>query len=651
MRIKRIEYENFRNFKDHGEIICSTDGKVTIIYGKNGDGKTTLHQLFQWIIYGEVNFNKTTSNKLYNLKMERDVSYGETFEVLGRIDFQHDGEEYSATRRYTYRKKLSDSEKIAEEFTLSKMNDDNDWKPLNQPSKAIEKLLPPGLSEYFFFDGESMIADLRVKGRDSAGKLKKALYSMFELDALDSAVKHIGDVDKKSTVLGKLYLNKGTISSGGEISALKHTIEDAQNKIDGVESRIEKLNAEKKNCKDVITDVSERIGEIKTKAEYEHQRKMLKDQIEEMQRNINIAQADFGLRVIERFPKFLVAKRVEIAKSKVHLEVEKNTFPTGLNKELIYYLLSGKTDHCICGHELGYEEVEKIKSYISLFPPFTYTELYNGFNAKAKEWAEGYSVEELETQIERVLNNQERIEKYDEEIDALDETEKNSPDVEELVVARKEAEEKMEELDKEINKKSVELNNYRLYLKKKMRDFDKLTQETAAGERMERKIHIMKKVAEYFTNKLDEESRRYSERLQHNIQSLIDNMLTSRRKVSVSPEFAVRVTDSFDDESKSEGQFAVVSFAYIGGVLRMLQSEQRLSQKEYPLILDGPFSKLDPEQRKNVVEALPGFAPQVIIFSKDELNDVFKQQDIGRVWTITSNEEKNVAKIKEGFLW
>ena len=52
-------------------IKCSTDGKVTIIYGKNGDGKTTLHQLFQWIIYGQVKFNKTTTDHLYNLAYEK----------------------------------------------------------------------------------------------------------------------------------------------------------------------------------------------------------------------------------------------------------------------------------------------------------------------------------------------------------------------------------------------------------------------------------------------------------------------------------------------------------------------------------------------------------------------------------------------------
>ena len=128
-------------------------------------------------------------------------------------------------------------------------------------------------------------------------------------------------------------------------------------------------------------------------------------------------------------------------------------------------------------------------------------------------------------------------------------------------------------------------------------------------------------------------------------------MLTSRRTVDVSQEFAVRVTDSYNDESKSEGQFAVVSFAYIGGILKMLKSEEDLSEKEYPLILDGPFSKLDPDQRQNVVNTIPQFAPQVIIFSKDDLHDVFDSDVIGRVWTIVSNDEKNVARVEEGNLW
>ena len=64
--------------------------KVTIIYGKNGDGKTTLHQLFQWIFYGQVHFNKTTTDRLYNHQYECDQPIGATFDVFGCIDFEHE---------------------------------------------------------------------------------------------------------------------------------------------------------------------------------------------------------------------------------------------------------------------------------------------------------------------------------------------------------------------------------------------------------------------------------------------------------------------------------------------------------------------------------------------------------------------------------
>lgn len=77
MKIRSIEYQNFRNFEKRGKIFFDTDGKITIVYGTNGDGKTTLHQLFQWILYGRVNFNRTTSgNKLYNLDAGEKLNIG-----------------------------------------------------------------------------------------------------------------------------------------------------------------------------------------------------------------------------------------------------------------------------------------------------------------------------------------------------------------------------------------------------------------------------------------------------------------------------------------------------------------------------------------------------------------------------------------------
>lgn len=652
MRITKIEFENFRNFKEYGEIKCSTDGKVTIIYGKNGDGKTTLHQLFQWVFYGQVHFNKTTTDqRLYNLQYESECSFGDTFQVMGCIDFEHANVLYSLKRTFTYKKGLNDSEKIAEDLALLYRDEDYNWRRIDKPKESIEKMLPSGLSDYFFFDGESMIADLRVKGKDSAGKLRKALYSIFDLDVLESALNHIGKTELKTTVLGKLYLSKGTISSGSKITAVKTNIENAQAIIEKYEEELKDKKRKKADCQGIIQNVSEQIGGHKSKADYERQRKKLKSQRDAFLKSAADSQARFGDDVLEMFPRLLISKAVLDAKKKIHLQIEQDKLPEGVSKKLINHLLSEKTTECVCGRILGEDEKAHIRRYLDMLPPKSFASLYQDFTKTANLWGRGYNKERIEDYILTVLNNNELAAECDNQIRELDAAEKKSPDIEDLIVARQQAEDTIVELDSSIIKIETEIKKYEIYRNKQMKDFDELTRGNAEGEKVLAKIHIMEQVAEHFAKRLENESIAYSQKLQANIQSLIDDMLTSKRYVSVSPEFSVRVIDSFNDESKSEGQFAVVSFAYIGGILKMLQSEKNLSSKEYPLVLDGPFSKLDPDQRQNVINAIPDFAPQVIIFSKDDLHEVFDNENIGRVWTIISNDEKNIARVEEGHLW
>ena len=651
MKIRKIEFENFRNFKDHGEIKCSTDGKVTIVYGKNGDGKTTLHQLFQWVFYGQVHFNKTTTERLYNLQYESECSFGDTFQVMGCIDFEHDGAEYSLRRTHTYRKGVDEAERIGEDMSLSKMDEDYNWRRVDRPRDVIEKLLPSGLSDYFFFDGESMIADLRVKGKDSAGKLRKALYSMFDLDVVESAIAHIGRTDLRTTVLGKLYLSKGTISSGSQISAIKTDIEQIQTRLAKYEQDIADATAAQTAKQNLLVELSEKIGGHKSKSDYERQRKAYKTQRDTFLKNAEAAQAHFGDTVLDMFPQLLISKAVADAKKKIHLKVEQQKLPGGVNKKLINYLLAAGTTECVCGRPLCAEERTHIEAYLSMLPPKSFSSLYQEFSNTARIWGKGYDKSRIEAYIMSVLENNEQASECDNRVRELDEAEKKSPDIESLIVARQQAESDLRELGQQLEKLIVDKKKLEVLLKQRMRLFDQYTQENAAAVKVNGKIQVMEQVAAYFRRKLEQASLTYSQSLEANIQSLIDAMLTSKRKVAVSPEFSVRVTDSFNDESKSEGQFAVVSFAYIGGILKMLRSEEQLSAKEYPLVLDGPFSKLDPDQRQNVVNMIPEFAPQVILFSKDDLHGVFAEENIGRVWTIVSNEEKNVARIEEGHLW
>ena len=162
-------------------------------------------------------------------------------------------------------------------------------------------------------------------------------------------------------------------------------------------------------------------------------------------------------------------------------------------------------------------------------------------------------------------------------------------------------------------------------------------------------IEIMEAVRLYFETTLESSTKKYSRALGASIQNLLDAMLTTTRRVTMTPNFELSVKDEYGKESKSEGQFAIVSFAYIGGIFKLLGDVPELKGKEFPLVLDGPFSKMDAKHRQNVIDTIPAYSPQVILFSKDDINSCFGGDGPQNVWTIYSNKGRNISTVKRGY--
>ena len=649
MKIKRIEYENFRNFKKAGAVDCSTDGKVTIIYGENGAGKTTFHQLFQWIIYGQVHFNKTASDKMYNLELEQNASIDEQFSVKGAIDFIHSGEEYTIRREWIYQKTMYETKRISTSFTISKKDMNRNWVRLPNPEEVVEQLLPSGLADYFFFDGESMITDLKAKGKDSANSLRDALYLMLDLSVYDKAVKYIGQQDRTTTTLGTLFMSQTGTGSNANLITLGQQMEQAQGARDRQEEEERKLKKEIDLLEDRIKEISEQIGGAKSQREYETMRNQAKGLRDEY---LGLAEREyqgFGDELISVFPKLMMSKVIEKASKTIKHKAENSNLLNGVNVPLIDALL--QSDACICGNPLTEKERETLRRMYDYLPPKGYDSLYQNFTDMAERWGREYNRQKLEGYIERALDDLEKARKQDEKIAAIDEKMKQDKQHENLVVERKKAEERLRELND--RKITIHEEAYKagLRVNKLKKEIDKASATMSENELIKRKIRIMEEVKAHFERILQEKSLSYSKKLQETIQELLDEMLKAKRTVNVSADFSLRVADSYDDESKSEGQFATVSFAYIGGIFKLLKEEEILQNKEYPLVLDAPFSKLGDEPRQRVIDTIPRYAPQIILLSKDNLQNDFNEDLIGKVWTIVSNEEQNVAEIREGFLW
>lgn len=662
MKIKSIEYCNFRNFAEQGKIEFATDGSMTVIYGTNGDGKTTLHQLFQWILYGKVNFNRTTSaDKLYNLERGKKLSTECSFKVWGQIEFVHNSEDYLVRREWEYYKnKEGDiSHKSADdEFFVQKMNGKEAGKDLDRPNAVIEDVLPSGLAPYFFFDGETMIADLKIRGTDSAKTLKKALHSIFELEIYEKALTDIGSKAKTQSTIGQLERKRKDAQEKAttearkkqyirDITILDEKIELLDNENSEFESRLEKYTRR-------ISEISELIGTNKSKKQLEKNRGVFVKNISKYGDEIKEKMIDFGGEIDANYSYLLITGVIQDAKKRLYMQVqneEKSIIP-GLAKELLISLIQDPNHKkCICGHEIGREEIKVLEEWKSYFPPASYKSTYDKFTRNANKFFRSYDEKKLLGYFKDILELKDGIREAEEQIADIDKELSGAGNIDDLISERMDIEKEIKEINNNISENNKRKGEFEHQKKIRERAVQNIGNASAEVQKYQGWIELMEGVSTTIRGMLALETREYSKMLRKEIQDLIDSMLTSKREVFLNEDFQLQVKDSYGDESKSEGQFAVISFAYIGGILKVLKNHEKLSGKEYPLILDGPFSKLDEEQKRNVVTEIPQYAPQVVIFSKDPLEEFVENGAIGKTWTIQSNDEKNYAVVKEGFLW
>lgn len=661
MRIKSIKYSNFRNYEKEGVIQFDTTGKLTIIYGKNGVGKTTLHQLFQWILYERVTFNKTTStNILYNLDAGEKLTPGYQMRVCGQLEYEHDKKNYLVRREWVYEKnklgKISHRSEY-DEFYVQMFDENGQPKKMDNPKLIIENTIPSGLAPYFFFDGETMIADLKVRGTESAKMLKKALYTIFDLEAIEAAIRSIGSTKKAHTVLGELddrrlkereKIDKTNVDHKQnivQIRKLKHNISDNQISMENAERELKEFQEELKK-------ISEKIGAQNSKRTLENSRKSFQASNKQTEQTIVSQQRAFGKEASEKYSYLLVSEVVKTAEERLYLEVqeEKKKILPGLSKELLINLLTN--DYCICGnpiHDKERGEYTRLKGY---FPPASYKATYDKYQRYVEKHTYSYNPDRLMMYLKNIVELKAQIRKTQEQIEEIDLEIKNSGNVDDLIERRVELERQIiPRLNKKIRQCTADIEYDQKQLNAREKRYIKTESANTEIQKYNNQIAYMENVLEALQEKVKDETEDYVNTLQSDIQFLLKTMLTSKREVSLSDDFQLQVKDNHGDESKSEGQFAVVSFAYIVGILKVLKSHEKLKNKEYPLVLDGPFSKLDGDQKRNVLNTIPEYVPQVIILTKDPLYDVLEKEEIGKEYTITSNEHKNNAIIEEGYLW
>ena len=190
MIITRLTLKNFGVYAGLNTFTFENKKPVVLIGGMNGRGKTTFLEAVLLALYGANSFAYNESKyHSYGQYLKAYVNKAdETLETFVELEFKL--EENTQERYLVHREWSGAGKRTREKITVYKDGESNLFLTDNW-SMFMENILPSGLSNFFFFDGEK-IAELAVESTNAQMKESiKALLGISVLDVLSNDIARI----------------------------------------------------------------------------------------------------------------------------------------------------------------------------------------------------------------------------------------------------------------------------------------------------------------------------------------------------------------------------------------------------------------------------------------------------------------------------
>ena len=626
MLIKALKMENFRQFRGitNVEFSCDPERNVTIILGDNTFGKTTLLQAFNWCFYGKVNFDQNP-DFLLNYELAGEMRNGEQQRVEVEITVLHDGMEYVITRtqRYTCVNGNVRGESVPNVKVSYKQEDgQTESVKATQVENVINNILPEDLSTYFFFDTE------RVSTISTRKDVAEAVKGLLGLSIMDSAIKHLGDRAKKTTVIGKLY---GSMDLEGNAKA-----QEALNRIQTAEAKREEIADQLKDCDSQISQYEARKEQLEAILRDNQTTAELQKKKEDLEKRITLERTALAGTTAEYLREFSAGALAFFAQpllstadaflKEVKIDdkgVRDLTSPTIM--ELI------KRGRCICGQEIheGNEAYRHLMEELSFVPPESIGNTVRHYRDKLDSFsrpADG-TYSSLKERYGSILRCKTRIQEWEDE----------SQDISDQIAGKENMQQYESELSdirgrlRELHEKKDRLNQedgaQRNEIKSYQKLYNSLTAVSGKNQEAMELIAYAEKIREWLQDTYEKKEVAIREELEEKVNDIFEQMYHGHRRVSIDAKYHVTLlTTVFDKEiasGESEGSNRVKNFAFIAGLVAMAKgkivtdsSENGidLSSEPYPLVMDAPFSNADDTHTANISKVLPEIAEQIIMF-------------------------------------
>lgn len=236
LTLQRLEVEGFGLYAERSVLEIPESG-VTVVYGNNGRGKTTLMKAFRLALLGTpFGGQTTTSNERIdrawildscNRDLRATGEYG--FEV--RLGVRHDDIEWEIARKASLRRPQNAPDSDADfQFDVSMRRDGYVPGPAERQD-LLRAMMPADIARFFLFDGEllNQYAELLDNDSEMGRRISESIEQILGVPVLKNARDHLNSLSQKLSrdAAAEASKDQETRALGTSLSA-KHTERQAQ---------------------------------------------------------------------------------------------------------------------------------------------------------------------------------------------------------------------------------------------------------------------------------------------------------------------------------------------------------------------------------------------------------------------------------------
>ncbi|MBQ3165689.1 MAG: DNA sulfur modification protein DndD [Lachnospiraceae bacterium] len=643
MIIKKLILHNFGVYSSTNTFQFNGRKPVVLIGGLNGRGKTTFLEAVLLALYGSNSFayieskEKTYGQYLKSYVNSKDGSFQTYVELEFSMD-RFDREQYIIRRSWDGTK-----QRISEVITVYKNGEENQFLTDNW-AMFIENILPSGLSNFFFFDGEKIAELAAEKTSEQMKDSIKSLLGVSVLDVLQS------DVGKLISQISKNATNSKEVDEIESLRKKRDTLaellQNIDHKISGLE---EETNELKKQLEQLNIDYNVKGGDIVLQRQELLQKRNIL--------NTKLVQGEEMLitDAASELPLYLVKNLMMNIREKAEIEHDYKNNQTAIvkmKKVFEKYQIEKETAGESIADFISYfeDQVKKCGDRRIDFPDNSLYQLQNLLDDRLLRT----KLEVISHQEQRVKNQEEanQLERYlsvDIDEKAISKIFKKIKQCEQSIIEKEVLLDRLQEDKKAINGEYISVN---VEFNKKVENYLRKIEINDDSERVLKYSHMVNTIIEEYRIRLQKSK----------IQSVADTMTECYKKlankknlieriemdyISLDIKYLNKYNEEVSKTSLSAGEKQLM-------VISMLWALAICSKKKLPVIIDTPLSRLDSAHRESLIKTyFPQASDQTIILSTDSEIDAkyysLMKADIDDEFTLVYDDNKKCTTVRRGY--